>query len=152
MVAQVEIKGLDEILKHFDLVVDDIFNEQLNREIGNFIVARIQQRTSQGKDVEGRRFKPYSAAYALFRELSGRPTNVVDLFFTGSMMSSMTFETTDEVVRVYFQPTTDPSGMSNPAKAFFLHQEREFFALSEDDISQIFNIFNNHLDKLIQGR
>ena len=48
----------------------------------------ILRRTNEGQGLKGA-FKPYSENYALFRELHGRPTAVVDLNFFGDMQKDL---------------------------------------------------------------
>jgi hypothetical protein len=117
-------------------------------EIGMFLMTRIKTRTAAGVDVNGSEFKPYSAPYAFFRQQKGRPIDKVDLFFTGSMLSSMTYTATADQTRIFFSPTQDRSGMSNPSKAFWLNQKREFFGISEEDRKQIGTLV---LDSLHEG-
>ena len=105
--------------------------------IGLLIQTRIKSRTLAGRDVDGKPFKGYSPGHAKRRQKLGLPTDKVDLFFTGSMQSAMTFEADEDQVRLYFAGTADKFGGSNPEKAFFLHQDRKFFALSDEDIRVI---------------
>lgn len=108
-------------------------------EIGLFMQTRIKVRTSEGKDVDGKAFEPYSPAYALFRSKEQHPVSKVNLLFSGSMMSSMTFEIGQEQrsVLLFFLNTADETGARNPAKAFFLNEKRTFFSLSEQDVNDI---------------
>ena len=137
MAAEVfEIRGVQTTSERFQRILA-VLGKTLMTEIGFFLMARIKERTLGGKDVEGNPFKPYSAGYAFFRQKKGRPIDKVDLFFTGSMQSSMTHEATQDSVRVFFMPTQDSSGTSNPAKAFWLNQKRRFFAMSDQDQKDI---------------
>lgn len=118
-------------------------------EIGLFAMTRIKSRTVEGEDVDGTPFKPYSPKYAMFRQEHGHPTNKVNLTFTGSMLSSMTFDPDADKVTLYFLNTTDEHGGRNPLKAFFLNQERRFFALSRKDIEDIVDIVERYYRRLI---
>lgn len=136
------------------LIREKLFSKQLFTEIGFFAQAMIKKRTSEGKDVDGQEFEPYSAAYAKFRRESGHPANKVNLFFTGSMMSAMSQEIisgTKPGVKLFFLPTQDDSGMSNPAKAYYLNKTREFFALSDKDIKTINKMAEAYYNRLVES-
>lgn len=132
----VELRGVQVTNERFQRILTAM-GRKLMAEIGFFLMARIKTRTSAGKDVDGTPFAPYSAKYAFFRQKKGRPIDKVDLFFTGSMMSSMTMEASQDSVRVFFMPTQDRTGTSNPAKAFWLNKKRQFFAISDQDQQDI---------------
>jgi phage gpG-like protein len=106
-------------------------------------------------DAEEKAFKPYSTRHAAKRASLGLPIDHVDLFFTGSMLSSMTSETAVNQVRVFFMPTSDKFGGFNPAKALFLNEggpkmpQREFFAISEKDASDIIDLTARRLQQLL---
>lgn len=119
-------------------------------EVGEFMRFRIQARTAEGKDVDGKDFEPYSDAYKAYRTKTGHPSDKVNLFFTGSMLSSMDFEVSRKRVDLFFQNTSDPDGVSNPMKAFFLNENRTFFSLSDDDVKGIMAIINRYYEKLIR--
>jgi phage gpG-like protein len=125
-------------------------DKALLTEIGMFMQLRIKERTAEGKDVDGTLFEPYSPAYKVFRQKKGHPVNKVNLFFTGSMMSSMTFRTGGNEVELYFLNTSDPSGARNPQKAFFLNEDRTFFSLSEQDVEDIVEIVNDYYRDILR--
>jgi len=145
--ATVEFKGVSQVSRRFKELLARL-GPRLMGEIGMFLMTRIKTRTAAGVDVNKSAFKPYSASYAFFRQKKGRPIDKVDLFFTGSMMSSMTYTTTADQTRVFFAPSQDRSGQSNPAKAYYLNQKREFFGISEEDRKQIGSLV---LDSLREG-
>jgi len=138
--AVVQIQGLGELRQRLGNAAAAIQARKLLNEIGLYLRLRILERTSQGVDVNENPFWPYSPEYAFFRDMAGLPTSRVDLFFTGSMLSSMTFETSSDQVRLFFAPTEDKFGGSNPEKAYFLNEDREFFAISDDDVDTIVDI------------
>ncbi|RLC88910.1 MAG: hypothetical protein DRJ03_01325 [Chloroflexi bacterium] len=122
--------------------------ESLFAEIGAFVKSQIDIRTAMGVDKNERPFTPYSAAYALFREESGRSTTP-NLFFTGSMMSAMTYEATARQARIFFMNTTDPSGVANPLKAYYLNEDRNFFGMSEGDVNKIVEMTERYIGRII---
>ena len=133
---EVAVTGASRVQERFQRLLR-VFGKRLMGDVGFFVMTRIKQRTAKGLDVGGSPFDPYSAKYAFFRESKGRPVDKVDLFFTGSMMSAMTLEASETMVRIFFMPSNDRKGSSNPAKAFYLNQKREFFSLSPQDQKEI---------------
>jgi len=122
-----------------------IATRQMMLEIGEYIRFRIQARTAEGKDVNGKDFKPYSPQYKLFRQASGHPADTVNLFFTGSMMGSMTVAETMNQARVYFLNTQAPGSKTrNPEKAYFLNKKREFFAMSAGEVKGVQDIMERY--------
>jgi len=149
----IEIRGLTELIQRFGHTEENLFSRSLMSEIGTRVIFWIQRRTQSGVDVTGRRFKPYTPQYKLFREKAGRSGDTVNLFFTGSMMSSMTHSATEYTAKVFFQNTSDSSGTSNPLKAFALNQKRRFFALSTQEQDDIEEMVNDHIEELLsEGR
>ena len=145
--AKMELKGADITAARFQQLQESL-GKQLMGDIGMFLMTRVKTRTAAGIDVDGAPFTPYTAKYAFFRQSKGRPIDKVDLFFTGSMMSAMTMEETKDQVRVFFMGTQDRTGMSNPAKAFYLNEKRKFFAISDQDRVDIGSLV---LDTLREG-
>lgn len=133
--VKLRIKGIPEKVRA----------KKIMSRIGNFLLTSIKSKTSKGEDVDGMKFKDYSVRYKFFRDKKGLPTNIVDLFFTGSMMSSMTYEAKKDEVRLFFLPTTDRKGTFNPEKAYYLNEGREFFAIGATDIIKIENMFQDHI-------
>ena len=149
--AVVQIRGLEELRQRLGDVAAERQARRILAEAGLFLRTRILERTSQGVDVDETPFRPYSPEYAFFREQAGLPTSVVDLFFTGSMLSSIMIENKDDQVRLFFAPTQDKFGMSNPEKAFFLHENRKFFAFSDDDVETITEVAAFYIDRALEG-
>lgn len=60
--------------------------------MGRAIIKKIQLRTLEGKDLDGKRFAPYSKSYSqsLDFKLAGKSPKAVDLRFTHEMMQGMT--------------------------------------------------------------
>jgi hypothetical protein len=148
-VNPIEIRGLTGLIQRFGQAEENVFSKSLMSEIATRVIFWIQRRTSSGVDATGRRFKPYTPQYKLFREKRGRSGDTVNLFFTGSMMSSMTFSATDRESKVFFQSTTDRSGTSNPLKAFALNKDRLFFALSTQEQEEINEMVSEHMAGLL---
>lgn len=148
--ASIDISGLIGIRQFlFRFGIDLQSLPGLMEEIAQYSMTQIKKRTLSGQDVDGHLFKPYSDKYALFRREKGRPTGKVDLFFSGSMFSSMTSNIDSREIRIFFMNTSDRNNSRNPLKAFFLNQERNFFALSENDVRGIIEIIEEYLSNLI---
>lgn len=149
---EITIDGLNPLKNYLNRLSGGFESKQLMAEIGMFLVGAIKLRTADGEDVEGNKFKPYSPSYALFRKKKGLQTDEVDLFFTGSMMSSMTYDASDTKVKVYFLNTESKGvdggeGAKNPDKAAWLNEKREFFAMSDDDIEEIDEIVDDFITR-----
>jgi hypothetical protein len=132
-------------------VQEGIFSQVMMKEIGEYMKTRIKVRTQQGKDVNERRFAPYTPAYKIFREQAGRATNIVNLTFTGSMLSAIQYEAKEKEVRLFFANTSDERGGRNPVKAFGLQQKRRFFGISEADRQGIMEIVQRYARRATRG-
>lgn len=149
--SDVKFIGDEELIRKLERI-RRTFSKKLMAEIGELLMTNIKVRTARGVDVEEQAFEPYSTGYAFFRAKSGRPVDKVDLFFTGSMLSSMTFEEKRTEVRVFFMPTQDQFGMSNPEKAYYLNEKRRFFAISDDDAQEIELLIKDAFSDAIRSR
>lgn len=140
--VEVRVIGLEKAQKEIGQIPERVFSYETLTEIGLFFTSAIKMRTAEGKDVDGRPFKPYSAKYSVFREKAGYGTDKVDLFFTGAMMGAMQSEAlvSQKAVRLFFLDTTDKSGARNPVKAAGLNKDRRFFDVSADEIQQAIEI------------
>lgn len=145
------IQGAEELADNLESFGNNLNAKRLLNEVGLFLRTRILERTAAGEDVHGQRFEFYSPRYEALRRKKGLPTDKVDLFFTGSMLSSITFETTDEQVTLFFEDTQDKFGGSNPEKAYHLHQNREFFAMSADDLETIQDVARQYVRQALKG-
>ena len=147
----IEIRGLNDLIARLDDVSENVFERRLMAEIGAYIIFRIEKHTAQGIDVEGRNFEPYTPRYKLFRRKTGHPVDKVDLFYSGSMMSSMTSTETDDESRVFFMPSQDRKGVSNPLKAYALNKNRRFFAIGVVEQRKILDMVREHAEQLLLG-
>lgn len=151
--TDISIKGYDEIQRLLKRLADrGISNTPLFNEIGLFLIAKIKLRTAEGVDADGQRFKPYSTRHAAKRASVGLPIDHVDLFFTGSMLSSMIPAAEQNQVRVFFMPTQDRFGGFNPAKAFFINEDqgREFFAISDKEADAIIDMAARKMEAMLE--
>jgi hypothetical protein len=152
--SSIRVEGLNRLIAQVNRVAGNVVNEELMGEIGTFIATSILQRTAKGQDVEGKNFEPYSPKYKLFRMKTGHKHNIVNLFYSGSMFIALTHTAFKDRVEVFFMNTygKTPSGkastVSNPQKAFFLNEKREFFAISADEENAIWEMIQAHLRRL----
>lgn len=149
--TRIELRGVPTIARKIRRLEKSAFSYLMMREIGVFAISEIKQRTILGEDASGISFKPYSKAYAKWREKKGYKSRPVDLSLTGSLLSAMTFTSDKDTTNIFFLNTSDPTGSRNPEKAFFLNQDREFFALSSKDVRGIVKIFNRYYKKVLES-
>lgn len=149
MAKDVFIKGLKSLFQRLRRIGRVTKSRPVFDEIGMYLVTSIKERTLSGRDINDELFTPYSERYKFFRQKKGLPTNIVDLFLTGSMLASLTHTASDDSASIFFMPGQDKSGMSNPAKAFFLHQDREFFGMTNDDVENIIDIYESYITRRI---
>lgn len=149
MPRDVQILGLDRLRRRINLIREAIVDDKVLHKMGQYQSLAIKTRTLSGEDIHGQVFEPYSDQYAFFREQQGLPTELVDLFFTGSMLNSLTHEVLsgENAVKIFFQPGVDPQGVSNPAKAFYLQEDREFFGFANEDEDKLFKIYNKWVEQ-----
>ena len=146
-----ELKGAAKLFKILNKLEVKIATQRMMSQIGNYLMTSIKQRTGKGKDVEGELFQPYSTGHKKLRAAKGLPTNIVDLFFSGSMMSAMTFDAGSEQVQLFFMATSDRTGTKNPAKAYFLDQKRQFFSISKSEIGEVEEIAAEAVEEILDG-
>lgn len=136
-----------------DVLVDSFEGAgKLMSEIGNFLTFSILARTAEGRDVHGTAFEPYSTPYKKVREDKGLPTSRVDLFFTGQMTSSLTFDATRDAVQVFFMDTPRRGGKAtNAAVAYYNNEVREFFAISSEEQKEILDLANEYFKRVLES-
>ena len=145
----IEVRGIEDLISRLEHAGQNVFNRQLMGEIGEYIIFKIQERTAKGRDADGRKFAPYTPRYRLFRQREGHPVDKVNLFYSGSMMSSMTRTQTHNEAKVFFMPSTDRSGASNPLKAYALNKKRRFFAVGPTEQNKIIDMVREHAERLL---
>jgi len=147
----IDISGITTLKLLLDRLSGGIGSTKLMAEIATFLITNIKLRTARGEDVAGQAFEPYSNKYAMFRQKKGHPTNKVSLFFSGSMLSSMDYKATSDKATLYFLSTEDKTGTSNPNKAYWLNQKREFFALSDGDMREVEDMVDDEIGKILRS-
>ena len=150
MVADIRVKDTSiEVKKFFKKLEKDmpgIIKESLARASA-FGSLKIEERTLQGKDADGNRFRPYSRQTIESRQEKGRKTSFVDLFDTGRMLGSLTFKSTASKGQIFFRR------QSENKKAFFHDTgtgklpRRPFFAIGRKEEDKIKKIFFDNIAK-----
>lgn len=128
--------SVDELSQEIDLTryVDGDLSEEAKETFALAAIERINQRTLDGKNIHGRKFKKYSKDYAAKKGVSRES---VDLFLEGDMLSSLDYEVTTTGVKIKI----DDGGESPKA---FRHQtgdlgmpKRQFFGLIGEEVREI---------------
>jgi hypothetical protein len=149
----IEITGLPALVRRFEVMGEELITNELLDEIALYVIASIQIRTQKGEDANGSPFTPYTPAYSAFRQRHGHPVNKVNLTFSGTMINSMTFDTSQSEVEIFFANTTDPNNDTpTPLKAFALNEDRRFFAVSTEEQNEIEDMVREHLAELVRGQ
>ncbi len=146
----VKVIGLDKLAIRIKRLANSVRSEQLMEDVGARASAMIKLRTSKGTDVDGNQFSPYSAAYALLRAKKDLPIDPPDLFFTGSMLSAMTYEAEPHEVRLHFLSTADMDGVENDKKAMWNDESRYFFDLNDDELDILTEEISDFLDNAFE--
>ena len=151
----VEITGVRRLLNRLNLVgrsIGGTRSRQVLGEIGTYLTFSIKRRVQEDSlDIFGRALKPYAPQYRFFRQREGLGTKV-DLTVTGSMFASLTHSVFADRVIVFFAPGQDRSGTSNPAKAFYLQEERVFFGYTDEDAAKILDLYSVNIEEALSGR
>ena len=85
---KVKVHGIKEVITYLE-GLSNFRSKQFLNEAMAYLSAQIKLRTARGVDYTGKSFPPYSLMHEGAREAKGLQTARVDLFFTGSMFSSM---------------------------------------------------------------
>lgn len=98
----------------------------------------IKERTADGVGYKGA-FRPYSTGYAKVRQSRGA-TLKPNLFFTGSMLGSMSAEVVNRnEARIFFSRATEAK------KAAFNDQIRPFFGFNQNEKNRLSVFFNREI-------
>lgn len=131
-----DIKGLEQSLKKTQAEIYNMIPKAL-MQTAQFGTQIILDRTEKGVGINGR-FKPYTAAYAKFRQKEGHP-KTVNLMITGRMLASIKQQRLDnKSVRIYF------GNAQEAKKAAFNNQSRPFFGFNKPE--------NDRLQRFFVGR
>lgn len=165
MDSSVDIKNLDIITKKWGKAVLKLADtSDLMGEISTFLSFSLLQRTSEGEDIHGTPFEPYSSSYESLRSAKGLPTSV-DLFFTGQMLGALTYEATKNQTKLFFMNTprrasdgskkttkvwgSGESKASNAEVAYYVNEVREFFGISAEEREKIASMVEDFISDII---
>jgi hypothetical protein len=136
--------------------------QMLLGKTAEFLMGLIKQRTQRGKSADGSAFAPYSTksyffnvgsknrpiyktldgGYKEFRRYKGKQTNVVDLNFSGNMLSNMTQKSDSSKAIIYF------ASKAQAIKAVGNNKKRTFFAIGNKEASTLINFFAKEFKKV----
>jgi phage gpG-like protein len=136
--------SLDELSQEIDLTryVDGELTDEAKETFALAAIERINQRTLDGNNIHGRKFKKYSKDYAAKKGVS---RDSVDLFLSGDMLNSLDYELTDNGVKIKIDD-------GDVVKRAYNHQtgdtlsKRQFFGLIGDEVRSITDAIQNEVD------
>jgi hypothetical protein len=133
-----------QVAKNFEKQVREqplIVKTALGRT-AEFLIGLIKQRTTRGRDYQGKAFPAYTNVYKEFRQQAGRQTQFPDLTFSGQMLSSITQKSEPDYAVIYF------ANKFQNVKAIGNQKKRKFFAIGSQEIKPILNVFMKTYNKL----
>lgn len=166
LVFRVSVLNVENVIKRVVGVRSAFRSKAVWAEIFSFLRKVILVRTARGVDADEHKFADYHPGYKLFRQAFGRPTSKVDLFFSGTMLSSIDYDVTETGGRMYFLPTQAPAPQlpggvkgeeppPSPLKAYLLQvgtkKPRKFFAFSKRDVEEIVRKLLVRYDEKVGG-
>lgn len=142
-------EGLEEAIKAIEEVADNAKPDGIEEEVAEKIRKRIYDRTLAGRDVEGKAFAPYSAAYRNWLAATGAgSTGKVDLYFTGGMLESMSARGEKDKGVVYFASSRGEELMLYHMRGEGGLPQRQFFAVSDEDVEELMKKMEDHLEEV----
>ena len=155
MSIDVGIEGLTELAARLERVGRGLADRRLLEELSGEAKEMILQRTSEGRDVEGRPFRPYSKGHARARKKKGLGTSRVDLRFSGKMLGGIDTEVDEAsgLGRVFFRDgeAETRAGYHESKGAGRTRVRRAFFGLSGDDVERLKGLVRRHVERVIKG-
>ena len=155
-----------QVAKNFERQVKEqpsIVKKALGRT-AEFLMFLIKQRTKQGIGADGNKFHSYSTkpfffnitprastpiyktfpkGYKQYRAYMGRQNEKVDLNFSGNMLSNITQRSEPSYAIIYFaNKFENTKALGNQEKG------RKFFAIGQNEIKPIMNVFMENYNKL----
>ena len=133
-----------QVAKNFEKQVREqplIVKTALGRT-AEFLIGLIKQRTTRGRDYQGKAFPAYTNVYKEFRQQAGRQTQFPDLTFSGQMLSSIVQKSEPDYAVIYF------ANKFQNVKAIGNQKKRKFFAIGSQEIQPILNVFMKTYNKL----
>lgn len=150
MKMQVEITGADGIEASLKGSAKRLARPGLLERLGEAARDAVIERTLSGRDVKGRMFAPYSAAY----RRSGSEGSTVDLRDTGRMLANISVATDAEAgtATLYFrdEPEAKKAAWHNSRGVGKERVVRRFFGLSRSDAKMLEDIAAAHVAEVIK--
>lgn len=155
MSIDVEIEGLTELATRLDRVGRCLVDRRLLEELSGEAKEMVLKRTSEGRDVKGRPFRPYSKGHARARKKRGLGTSRVDLRFSGKMLDNIATEVDEArgLGRVFFRngKAETRAGYHDMEGGGSPRVRRAFFGLSVEDVERLKGLVLRHVEKVIKG-
>ena len=129
-----DFKGIFKALKSTDEEVASVAEK---------FVADIQNRTQDGKDMNGKTFKGYkNESYIEKRKEAGRSSKV-NLTFNNHMLQAMTSKKYKSGARIYFNSDIE----TNKAHGNHVKLKRKFFGLSDEQVEYMYKRIGTFIAK-----
>ena len=139
----IEVKGLNEAMRGLARIQNFIKrgDKRIMAVLGKVAIYYIIQRTGEGKDVDGKKFEPYSKEYARRKGVS---RSNVDLAVSRKMIGAIAKQAFPKRTRIYVRSSARGMKLSNynlavvhnygahTGKAYI--PKREFVGLSEKEV------------------
>jgi len=141
----------------FIKLVDKLHSQKLMENLGLLVERFIGKRTREGKDVEGRPFRPYSKEYARRRQRAGLQTHPVNLTwdeYTGMMRSidHLVARTFDKVLVIINHPHKRKIALyHNLLGASKSKVIRHFFDVNAAETQKINAVVEDAVGKILRG-
>ena len=133
---EIKTNGIDKIIKNLEHLEADLFTDDDLLELAQRVHTNILTRTADGKDADGMPFSPYSPSWAKIRKEKGRPTEKVDLFFSGHMLGAITSKIQKKGTALLFFADAQQAAKAHGHISGWNGKsdiKRKFFALGKDD-------------------
>ena len=136
---------MSEPRQTFKVNVPIHWDSQLRRAFAKEVVRVIRERTEQGIDKDGRKFKGYSDTYANSKDfkIAGKNKANVNLRLTSEMMNTLdVVSDTTGVVHIGYNPGTDENDKAAWAAASDNGVSRKFLGISDAEAKRLIEKFD----------
>lgn len=127
----------------FSVQVPEFLSEEQRKEVGQQIIKTIQERTLQGRNLDGSAFHPYSPRYVNSKEfrLAGKSAKDVNLRFTEEMLTSLVVTKTGAGTVTIGFDSDYAAQKAQWAEAGDNGPSRRFFGVTPDELSSILETY-----------
>lgn len=130
----------------FRVNIDSAYSSDERESIADDIIKQIRERTQDGLDKNGVKFKPYSKAYtqSMAFQIAGKSKGDVDLTLTGDMLGSMVLLSSEKgSLLIGFKNGTEENGKADGnirgtyGKSKPVGPARDFLGISQSELKRI---------------